>query len=151
MKRHKCLIALSHDHHHGLLLAQLVKKNAPDYQNLPKDIPGKIDYAKKFYHSDLSLHFKKEENALFPAVKGKDKELDELIRTLIAEHLKITHLVFDLDESGNAPAVLDELGHLLEDHIRKEERKLFPLIESNFNDEELEKIERELNAEENRS
>ncbi|HEX2983543.1 MAG TPA: hemerythrin domain-containing protein [Ignavibacteriales bacterium] len=118
---------------------------------MPKDIPGKIDYAKKFYHNDLALHFKKDENALFPAVKGKDKELDELIRTLIAEHLKITHLVFDLDESGNAPAVLDELGHLLEDHIRKEERKLFPLIESNFNDEELEKIEGELNAEENRS
>lgn len=44
MKRHKALIPLSHDHHHGLLLAQLVKKNVPDYKGLHKNLEGKIKY-----------------------------------------------------------------------------------------------------------
>jgi iron-sulfur cluster repair protein YtfE (RIC family) len=147
MKRHRCLIALSHDHHHGLVLAQLTKKNAPEYQNLPKDILGKINYAKNFYEKDLSIHFRKEEDVLFPMVKGRDKDLDELICSLLTEHISIIKMIFDLGESADKETALDELGHTLEDHIRKEERKLFPLIEEKFTDEELADIERKMHEE----
>ena len=61
MKRHKALIPLSHDHHHGLLLPQLIKKNAPDYKGLPKDLEGKINYTLETYNSSLKNHFDDEE------------------------------------------------------------------------------------------
>ena len=77
MKRHKALIPLSHDHHHGLLLAQLIKKNAPDYKGLPKDLNGKIKYTIDIYNSSLKQHFDDEEKILFPAVTGKDALLDK--------------------------------------------------------------------------
>jgi len=135
MKRHPSLIALSHDHHHGLMLAQLIKKGAPQYEGLPKDIKGKIEHVKKSWDNELKLHFENEEKILFPAVKGKDKELDTLIAEILDEHVKIKLLVESLDESKNIEDTLDELGIALEQHIRKEERQVFQKIQLLFGDE----------------
>jgi len=43
IKRDKALHILSHDHHHGLILAQLIKKGSPQYKNLPNTTEGKKD------------------------------------------------------------------------------------------------------------
>ena len=61
MKRHTALIPLSQDHHHGLLLAQLIKKNAPEYKGLPKDLIGKMNYTNDIYNTELEHHFEDEE------------------------------------------------------------------------------------------
>ncbi|MCB9249641.1 MAG: hemerythrin domain-containing protein [Ignavibacteriales bacterium] len=93
MKRHKSIIALSHDHHHGLMLAQLIKKNAPEYKGLPSDLIGKVNHVKDSWEKELKLHFENEENILFPFVKGKDEELDTLIEDILEEHRLIESLV----------------------------------------------------------
>jgi iron-sulfur cluster repair protein YtfE (RIC family) len=135
MKRHPSLIALSHDHHHGLMLAQLIKKGAPEYKGLPTDTIGKVKYAKEAWEKELKLHFNNEEKILFPFVKDKDEDLDKLIGEILEEHKQIKALLKNLDTSQNKEEVLNDLGILLEQHIRKEERQVFKMIQLLFEDE----------------
>lgn len=135
MKRHKSLIPLSHDHHHGLMMAQLIKKGAPEYKGLPVDLAGKIKFVKHSWETELKLHFENEEKILFPFVKGKNEEIDKLIDEILDEHIKIKNLILELDSTNNYETVLNNLGLLLEQHIRKEERKLFTMIQTHFNDD----------------
>jgi len=137
MKRYKSLYSFSHDHHHGLILAQLIKKNAPKYKDLPNTIDGKVEYTIYFYNTELVKHFRQEEEILFPPAKGKDESLEKLIKEIVSEHKRIKSLVDSLKTSNECEEVLDELGNLLESHIRKEERKLFPGIENVLTDIEL--------------
>ncbi len=140
MKRHKSIIALSHDHHHGLMLAQLIKKDAPEYKGLPTDLIGKVNHVKESWENELKLHFENEENILFPFAKGKDKEIDNLIDEILDEHKLIETLVKSLDTTTDIESTLDQLGKALESHIRKEERELFQKIQLSFG-EELNKLE----------
>jgi iron-sulfur cluster repair protein YtfE (RIC family) len=142
MQRHNCIIKLSRDHHQGLILAQLIKKNAPSYSNLPNTPEGKIEYTLNAYKTDLLPHFQKEEEILFPFINGKNKKIDQLINNLLGEHKKISGLVNKLgNESNNKKEILDELGNLLTIHIRKEERELFAIVQDILSEEELIKLE----------
>jgi iron-sulfur cluster repair protein YtfE (RIC family) len=135
MKRHQSLIALSHDHHHGLMLAQLIKKGAPEYKGMPSDLAGKVAYTKESWEKELKFHFENEENILFPFVKGKNESVDGLIEVILAEHIQIKKLIMSLDKTNNYEEILDQLGNMLEQHIRKEERQLFQKIQSIFGSE----------------
>ena len=140
MKRHEALIPLSHDHHHGLMMAQLIKKGAPVYKDLPKSIEDKVNYTKNFYKTDLAKHFESEEKVLFPVVMGKDYELDKLIEEVVGEHKLIQKLVESLSVKINPEDKLDRIGILLENHIRKEERVLFEKIQAVMTEEELDNL-----------
>jgi iron-sulfur cluster repair protein YtfE (RIC family) len=140
MKRHKSIIALSHDHHHGLMLAQLIKKDAPEYKGLPTDLIGKVSHVKESWEKELKLHFDNEENILFPFVKGKNEEIDVLIDEILEEHNLIESLIKKLDSHSDVESTLDQLGKTLESHIRKEERELFQKIQILLG-EELNKLE----------
>ena len=141
IKRHNALAPLSRDHHHGLILAQLIKKGAPEYKDLPKTTSEKVKYTINFYKSELEKHFKNEEEVLYPGVKNKSDEIDELFEEIISEHKKIKQLVLQLESSENKDDILNELGVLLELHIRKEERVLFEKIQNLLSDEELKQLE----------
>jgi len=149
MKRHPALYTLSHDHHQGLLLAQQLKKGAPQYKGMPSTLEGKRDYALSFYKSDLVKHFQDEEEILFPVVKSKNAELEKLITEIISEHRKMESLVKDLEKTDQLENVLSELGHLLEKHIRKEERELFMKIEKVLSDDELKIISEKVSVSRN--
>jgi len=144
MKRHPALHPLSHDHHQGLILAQQLKKGAPQYKGMPSTLEDKKEYTLSFYKTELVKHFQDEENILFPAVKKKNAEVDRLIAEIISEHRKMESLVSELGKTKHLENVLDELGKLLEKHIRKEERELFVEIESVLNDKELNDISQKL-------
>ncbi|MDZ7624683.1 MAG: hemerythrin domain-containing protein [Ignavibacteriaceae bacterium] len=137
MKRHTALYTLSHDHHQGLILAQQLKKGAPQYKGMPSTLDGKKEYTISFYKADLKKHFLDEEEILFPAVKNKNAVVDKLIAEVISEHRKMETLIRDLEKTDQLENVLDELGHLLEKHIRKEERELFMEIEKVLSEDEL--------------
>lgn len=144
IKRHNALAPLSRDHHQGLILAQLIKKDAPEYKDLPKSIPDKVKYTINHYKNELVKHFTKEEELLYPAVKNKSNEIDELFKEIILEHKKINKLVLQLESGKNKTDILNELGVLLELHIRKEERLLFEKIQNLLSDEELTRLEKQL-------
>ena len=144
MKRHPSLYTLSHDHHQGLILAQQLKKGAPQYKGMPSTLKDKKDYTISFYNTELVKHFQDEEEILFPAVKNKNDDLDKKIAEIISEHRKMETLIRDLEKTDQLENVLDDFGQLLEKHIRKEERELFVEIEKVLSEEELQVISEEI-------
>lgn len=145
MKRHSALVPLSQDHHKALLLAQLIKKNAPDYNGLPKDIIGKMNFAKEIYTYELEHHFKDEEEIVFPFLTGKNKDVDNLISEIIDEHSILREKILSLKRNPNLADELDEIGKILDEHVRKEERILFDKAQVLLNDEELMMVENKFN------
>jgi len=141
MKRHSALIPLSQDHHKALLLAQLIKKNAPEYHGLPKDFIGKMNFAKEMYHTELEHHFRDEEQFVFPYLKGKDIELDNLISEIMNEHIILKEKILTLSDNPNLVEQLDEIGKILDEHVRKEERILFEKAQLILSADELKIIE----------
>jgi len=146
MKRHPALHPLSHDHHQGLILAQQLKKGAPQYRGMPSSLDDKKVYAISFYKDELVKHFKDEEEILFPSVIGKNEKVDSLVEEVISEHRKLEALVNELEKTNQLENVMDELGQLLEKHIRKEERELFVEIEKNLSEAELNNLSVKLKA-----
>lgn len=146
LKRDKAFLILSHDHHHGLILSQVIKKGSPQYKNLPDTTEGKKDYAIRFYYDELIKHFEDEEKILFPVVNGKDVEIDNLFEEIVAEHKKIKQLINQLELGENVEDTMDELGYLLESHIRKEERNLFGKIQEILSEDELAALENQLSG-----
>ena len=140
MKRHPALIHLSRDHQQGLMLAQLLKKNAPEYKGLPTDAVGKMNYAKDLYNNELDQHFKEEEEFVFPHLTNKSIEIDELVTEILSEHQILQNSILSLRDDSNLIDNMDKIGYLLEAHIRKEERVLFEKIPQVLSEEELEII-----------
>ncbi|MEO5593574.1 MAG: hemerythrin domain-containing protein [Chitinophagaceae bacterium] len=128
MKRHESLASLSREHHPSLLLAQLLKKDAPAYKGMPVEPASKALYAFNFFHSSIQEHFRKEEQVLQKVVKF-NKEIEKLAGEIIQEHQELTIAFLAVQTSVDLVNNLDILGRKLEQHIRKEERILFPLIE----------------------
>lgn len=140
MRRVSALIPLSHDHHQGLILAQMMCKNAPVYTSLPNDVEGKIKHALRAYSEELVPHFENEEKILFPAVKGISEKLDKLMEVILTEH-KLLHEIFRKLDTNRSPDVLDQAGEVLEQHIRLEERELFQLIQEVVPEEILRRLD----------
>lgn len=140
MKRHPALKYLSEDHHQALLLALLLKHNAPTFLSLPNDLVGKMNYAKKTYENELEQHFKDEEEFVFPFILNKDSELDELINEIIEEHIILKEKIFSLNDNPKLSDQLNEIGIVLENHVRKEERILFEKTQQLLSEETLHQI-----------
>lgn len=128
MKRHIALQPLSREHHDALLLAQLLRNDVPDYAGLPSGNREKAIYATKIFQETLVRHFEKEET-IFNQSKGLLQDIDILIEEIIAEHTTLIRLFHELVPATVSSEQLHSLGQLLNTHIRKEERVLFPLLE----------------------
>ena len=129
--RHASLIPLSQDHHQGLALALRCRKQALG-QIRPMGAEGLRERVKEFvafYASNLVPHFRAEEEVLFPllrsAVPGSEEMIDELVRN----HAQIRAAIPQLEGGTDLAKLIFDLGDLLERHIRKEEREIFPLFE----------------------
>ena len=141
MKRHPSLIPLSRFHRSVLFLALVCKKNSPPVKGYPQDDKGKKDYALSFYEGPLGKHIAKEEERLFPFVANKSAELQALVDELKAEHQQLDSLFNELSTSSDLSESLNQLGILLEQHVRKEERQFFQLIQQTLPEEEMQKLE----------
>ena len=136
MKRHEALITFSREHHQALILAQLLKKDAPLYKGLPETTEDKAGYAVRFFETDLQLHFDKEE-MVFELVKNSHGNINTLIKELLDEHHILRALFASLRQPEDLTDKMNSTGKLLADHIRKEERVLFPLLEKYCSEEQL--------------
>ncbi|MBI2358258.1 MAG: hemerythrin domain-containing protein [Deltaproteobacteria bacterium] len=144
--RHPSLVPLSHDHHHGLALALRCRKQALGRLK-PMGVRGLQERAQEvtaFVETNLKPHFQAEEEVLFPLMRSLAPESRPILDALLREHVQIREFVSRLDESSTLSKLLFDLGDLLERHIRKEERELFPLFESRVAPAEAEKLEAEL-------
>jgi iron-sulfur cluster repair protein YtfE (RIC family) len=130
-KRHSSLVPLSHDHHHGLALALRCRKQGLG-QIKPMGTEGLRQRAQEFlrlYAAELDSHFRAEEEILFPPMRTRFPESRELIDELVRDHETIRRALPRLKTATGLGKLIFDLGDLLERHIRKEERELFPLFE----------------------
>jgi iron-sulfur cluster repair protein YtfE (RIC family) len=139
MKRIEALAPLSREHHNALMLAQLLKKDAPAYKGLPLSVDGKIAYAKQQFEKELKSHFSKEEQ-VFVEAKSSHEPINVLMEEICAEHRQLEVLFMSLDSVEDKEWTMNELGKKLDQHIRKEERVLFPLLQQHCSAGSLEKI-----------
>ena len=139
MKRHEAIAPLSRDHHATLILAQLMKKNAPLYNGMPDNAKDKVGYAIEQFETHISKHFQLEETML-----GKVKHIHPSIKILAeeieAEHRVLSRLFQSLADTNDPVITMNELAVKLEDHIRKEERVLFPLLQQQCSETVLAEI-----------
>ena len=139
MKRHEAIAPLSRDHHGSLILAQLLKKNAPAYAGLPDTNADKAKYAQELFKNSIQKHFEQEE-AMLDLAKGCNGEIHILAAEIITEHRQLTALFQSLETATDIKSTMDTLAVALEKHIRKEERILFPLLQLHCTDEQLKDI-----------
>jgi iron-sulfur cluster repair protein YtfE (RIC family) len=133
MKRHESIVPLSRDHHTGLLFCWKIR------QGLKKQIPpARIQpYVQYFWDNHLKQHFEEEENILFAALK------DSKCQQAVAEHKEIRKLI---DANTNTADSLNALADSIDNHIRFEERVLFPHIEQVLPAEQLAAIGNQLHT-----
>jgi iron-sulfur cluster repair protein YtfE (RIC family) len=135
MPRHPSLVPLSHDHHHGLVIALRLKKGGPASPHdigWPKDLNAQAEALAKFAQEELLPHFALEEEIVFPALLGaENQELQAVITELLTDHKRMRELLTEVKNGGNGLSeAMKGFGELLERHIRTEERMLFPLAET---------------------
>ena len=140
--RHPSLISLSHDHHHGLALALRCRKQALG-QLKPMGAAGLRERAKEFgdfYRSQLIAHFRAEEEVLFPFMRASIVASAALLDELIEQHREIAKAMPPIEAGTGLAKLIFDLGDLLERHIRKEERELFPLFEAHIDPAQAETV-----------
>jgi iron-sulfur cluster repair protein YtfE (RIC family) len=144
--RHPSLLPLSHDHHHGLALALRCRKQALG-QLKPMGAVGLRERAAEvlaFNDSNLIAHFRAEEEVLFPVLRSAVPQSALMIEQLVRDHEQIRQAMAQLKSGAGLAKLIFDLGDLLERHIRKEERELFPLFEQQVNARQAELIGEDL-------
>jgi hemerythrin-like domain-containing protein len=125
------LVPLSHDHHHALALALRCRKQALG-QIKPTGVEGlrlRVNEFLTLYAAELSSHFEAEEKILFPQMSLHVPESEQLIEDLLLDHDTVRLASAKLQATVALGKVIFDLGDLLERHVRREERELFPLFE----------------------
>jgi hemerythrin-like domain-containing protein len=128
MKRHESMVALSREHHFGLLFCWKIR------QGVKKQVPTERmqSYVQYFWDNHLQQHFEEEERLLFATLQ------DSLCDQAISEHNNIRKLVEAVNSITPVPPnELTLLVDSIDNHIRFEERTLFPHIEKVLPEEVL--------------
>jgi len=129
-RRHESLIPLSREHHYGLMLCLRIHRGITLHGDDETWVRAKAAQAAEFFATNLVAHFRAEEEALFPAMRDF-AGASELLSELISDHRELEQLAARLCARSVArlAEALARFADLLEAHIRKEERELFPLYE----------------------
>jgi hemerythrin-like domain-containing protein len=135
IKRSKQLTPLSKDHHDGLLFAWKIKQGLKN----GADIKLIAEYVQWFWKNFLEEHFREEEQILAPHLPADN----ELLKRMIDEHQEIEAMVH-INENIPDETLLNNLAQAIDDHIRFEERELFPYAEKIIPENELNLIYEQL-------
>jgi iron-sulfur cluster repair protein YtfE (RIC family) len=87
-----------------------------------------LDQLTGFYEAEMISHFREEEEQIFPLLVDANGHIPDELARAMSEHLRIHALVMQLRRLPSIP-LMEELLDVIEDHVRLEEKQLFPLIE----------------------
>jgi hemerythrin-like domain-containing protein len=141
MKRSAALASLSRDHHQALVVAQRLR--------CATDATAAEARAAflTYWTEHGRMHFRLEEELLFPAYAGHGDPYDPVVLRALGEHAMIRHRADALAAATSADAgALALLGAELAAHVRLEEREVFPLIERVMPERELDAVAQALEA-----
>lgn len=139
LKRHPALVPLSQDHHFGLLLSWKIRMGI----NNKIDNKRIMDYLGYFMLEHLETHFQMEEEYLFVYLAKNDllrKEAEN-------QHDGLRELYKKME--ANPEVMQEELNEFadgLENHIRFEERKLFPYFQVELLEKDLMEVQEKMAA-----
>jgi hemerythrin-like domain-containing protein len=139
MKRSAALAPLSRDHHVALEAALRLSRATTE------DLGEAVARFTEFFDDHGREHFEIEEQIMLPALEGDD-QLQAMGDRMCAEHEQIRdaaeRLTADSPPTDEALPLANQLGRLLNDHVRFEEREVFELIEARLDPEALEALGR---------
>lgn len=145
MLRHPTLVRLHEDHHRGISLALLCRKQAlGQVPSSPTGLKDAADHLRYFFEQHLNGHFRAEEELLFPLFVAAKPDGSILTKALSRDHQKIREGVKALSSAANLGRLLFDLGDLLEQHMRREERELFPLLATCLAGDEAERVKQQI-------
>lgn len=135
IKRNKHIVKLSKDHHFTLLFCWKVR-NGMKFKVESERIKKYVQY---FWQHHMQPHFLQEETILFAPVK------DKAVQRALEEHVLIAQQIKALDAVGdNVADQLSTLADTVDNHVRYEERELFPHLEKLLTEEQLENIGKQI-------
>ncbi len=130
MRRSAALAALSRDHHHALDAALRLRRAGA------ADLDAAVAHLQAFWQPRGRRHFEIEERLLLPALPETDADWRAAAARVRDEHARIRAAVDALPAGGGVDGA-HELGRLLHDHVRYEERHLFALLEERLPEHDL--------------
>jgi hemerythrin-like domain-containing protein len=134
VKRHRALQPLSRDHHVALVAAQRLRRAAA------ADADAARATFLEFWNEHGAKHFRVEEDVLLPAFAAYGDPADERVVQMLVEHVRIRATVAAIARGEADLDALHGLGTALEQHVRLEEREVFPLIEDALPPEAAEQL-----------
>jgi hemerythrin-like domain-containing protein len=132
IKRSKELAPLSREHHDGLLFVFKIRQGL----KMEVSVDRMLAFCNWSWTNHFAPHFYKEEKELVP-VLGK---AHQLVVQMLGEHKAIAALFAGLPNNRDRKE-LEHLVAMINDHIRFEERQLFPLVEQQASPEQMAVIE----------
>ena len=133
MKRSKALRSLSRDHHKALSVALDLRR--------ARDV-GQASARFLEFWPDGALHFRIEEEVLLPQWERFGTVNAEAVTRLTAEHRTLRAAALEVSAGTASLSSLRDLGAKLAAHVRFEERELFPMIEADLGEQQLETLAR---------
>jgi len=132
MKRAEALRPLSREHLSALLIAKKLRE-ADDVEQVSAAF---LD----FWREDGQHHFRVEEEVLLPTW-AVHSEVDRAgVSRMLEEHLAIRRQALRLEAGRLTVEEVRKLGELLNDHVRFEERELFPIVEQALDADSLDEL-----------
>ena len=140
MKRAKQLQPLSREHHLGLHLG----RHGRECANEPAQIQEHWSALTNYINKDMTHHFGIEDNLLVNALlpyKDQQPKVANVLNELAAQHQELDQLT-QLQAGQDTPTIeqVHKLANALYNHVRFEERELFPIAEQYLSKEELDEI-----------
>jgi hemerythrin-like domain-containing protein len=129
-QRDESIVPLSREHHYGLLLGLKLRRGLAGLERSAEWVARRVSDVQAFFRSDLTDHFRAEEDILFPAITSS-AEWARLVSELVADHRLLGRLVEQIVSASDAERrqLLLQFADRMEKHIRREENELFPLYE----------------------
>jgi hemerythrin-like domain-containing protein len=141
MRRSEALAPLSRDHHRALVIAADLQRAEPDRAG---DVAARFV---EFLAGHELSHFALEESVLLPGVPDNDIGRG-LVKRVLDDHTDLRRAWQRLRDAEDPPAVelLHAVGARLRDHVRMEERELFPYLEQSLDPATLAELGARLGA-----
>ncbi len=139
VKRNENIAKLSRDHHASLMFCWKIRNGI----KLNASTERMVKYLQYFLHQHFIPHFTEEEEILFAPL------LDKEVQKALDDHIAIKKLIHKISFSSpeNHQNELSELADMVDEHVRYEERILFPHLEKELSQEQLESIGKQISDE----
>ena len=139
MKRDEALRPLSREHLNALHAAKVLREG--------NDLEAVTAVFFDFWEGEGQRHFRIEEEVLLPHWARYAAVDRSGVARMLEEHLAIRREALRLKAGEASLEEAQDLGRLLHDHVRFEERQLFPIVEEALDADSLAELATRIEAE----